>query len=247
MSFSVLTLNLWNISEPLATRYRALAAGLKRLRPDILCLQEADRDPASGEPQVKLVADMCGLANLADAGELAIASTGPIAHSTSAALPEFAGDFPRRALTVETLIGGRPVRITNTHLAYRPEMTAEREVQTKALLSAISEGRPAADASPHVLSGDFNDTPDSLAVRAVLNNPEGFQDGFAVCHRDRPGFTYARRNKYVDAAWTLDQRIDYVFASRGLVVESCSVVFDGEDGFDLASDHFGVFCRLEFR
>jgi endonuclease/exonuclease/phosphatase family metal-dependent hydrolase len=51
MAFRVLTLNLWNISEPLAARYRALEAGLKQLRPDIVCLQEVYRDPASGRSQ----------------------------------------------------------------------------------------------------------------------------------------------------------------------------------------------------
>jgi endonuclease/exonuclease/phosphatase family metal-dependent hydrolase len=49
MSFSVLTLNLWNINEPLEVRHRALESGLKQIRPDIVCLQEADRDPKSGQ------------------------------------------------------------------------------------------------------------------------------------------------------------------------------------------------------
>ena len=54
MTFGVLTLNLWNINEPLEPRYRALAAGLKLLRPDIICLQEVARDPKSGRSQAEL-------------------------------------------------------------------------------------------------------------------------------------------------------------------------------------------------
>ncbi len=40
MQLTVLTLNLWNISEPLAPRMAALEARLKTLRPEIVCLQE---------------------------------------------------------------------------------------------------------------------------------------------------------------------------------------------------------------
>lgn len=45
MTFSVLTLNLWNTNEPLAARYAALESGLTRLRPDIVCLQEVESRP----------------------------------------------------------------------------------------------------------------------------------------------------------------------------------------------------------
>jgi len=42
------------------------------------------------------------------------------------------------------------------------------------------------------------------------------------------------------------ERLDYIFASRDLALEDCSVVFDGNNGLDFVSDHFGVFCRLAF-
>jgi endonuclease/exonuclease/phosphatase family metal-dependent hydrolase len=84
-------------------------------------------------------------------------------------------------------------------------------------------------------------------VRTVLDSEEGFQDAFAECHPDSPGITYSCHNRYVDPAWTLDERIDYIFASRDLAIKDCSVVFDGNNGFGLASDHFGVFCDLAFR
>ena len=57
MTLRLLTLNVWNISGPLEPRYRALAAGLKKLRPDIVCLQEVCRDPKTGRSQAALVAD----------------------------------------------------------------------------------------------------------------------------------------------------------------------------------------------
>ena len=247
MSFGVLTLNLWNISEPLAARYAALEAGLKRLRPSIVCLQEADRDPTSGQSQAELVAKMCNHAHVVHDSELAIVCSSAIMRSSSVPLPEFPGDFPRQALSAELLIEGRPLLVTNTHLAYPPEMLEERRRQAEVLLAAIAHDRLTGRPVTQVLCGDFNDTADSPAVRAVLDSKGEFQDAFIECRPDSPGITYSCQNRYVDPAWTLDERIDYIFASRDLVIKDCSVVFDGSNGFDLASDHFGVFCDLSFR
>jgi endonuclease/exonuclease/phosphatase family metal-dependent hydrolase len=247
VNFGVLTLNLWNINEPLEARHRALEAGLKQLRPDIVCLQEADRDPKSGQGQAELIAKMCGHAHVVGDNGLAIVCSGPIMRSSNVSLPEFPGDFPRQALSAELLISGQPLLVTNTHLAYLPEMIEERKRQAEMLLTAIKHHCSATRPMAKILCGDFNDTADSPAVRAVMDSGEGFQDVFAECFPNCQGTTYSCRNRYVDPSWTLDERIDYIFASRDLVAKSCSVVFDGNNGFDLASDHFGVFCNLAFR
>jgi endonuclease/exonuclease/phosphatase family metal-dependent hydrolase len=246
-TLGVLTLNLWNINEPLEARHRALESGLKQLRPDIVCLQEADHDPKSGQRQSELVAIMCGHAHVVDHNGLAIVSSSPIMRSSNVPLPEFPGDFPRHALSAELSIGGRLLLVTNTHLAYLPEMVAERQRQAEMVLTAIEHRCSTGKQMAKILCGDFNDTADSPAVRAVMDGKEDFQDVFEECFPDFPGITYSCSNRYVDPAWTLDQRIDYIFASRDLAVKDCSVVFDGNNGFDLASDHFGVFCNLAFR
>ena len=247
MSFGVLTLNLWNINEPLDRRYGALETGLKRLRPDIVCLQEVDRDPKSGRSQSELIAKMCSHAHVVEDNGLAIACSVPIVRSAHVSLPEFPGDFPRQMLSVELLIDNRPLLVTNTHLAYPPKMIEERKKQTEILLASIKHHRSTGRGTAKILCGDFNDVADSPAVKAVLDSDEDFHDVFAECHPNSPGFTYARHNRYVDPSWTLDERIDYIFVSRDLVPERCSVVFDGNNGLDFVSDHFGVFCRLAFR
>ena len=122
MSFGVLTLNLWNINGPLDTRYGALEMGLERLRPDIVCLQEVDRDPQSGRSQSELIAKMCSHAHLVEDNGLAIVSSIPIVRSAHVSLPEFPGDFPRQSLSAELAIDNRPLLVTNTHLAYPPKM-----------------------------------------------------------------------------------------------------------------------------
>jgi endonuclease/exonuclease/phosphatase family metal-dependent hydrolase len=247
MSFSVLTLNLWNINEPLDTRYVALEAGLKRLRPDIVCLQEVYRDPKSGRSQSELIAKMCSHLHVVEGNGLAIVCSIPVVRSGHAPLPEFAGDFPRQVLSAQLLIESRPLSLTNAHLAYPPEMIQERQKQAETLLVSIKHSNSTEGAIAKLLCGDFNDVVDSPAVRTLLGSDENFHDVFAECHPNDPGFTYACRNKYVDPSWTVDERIDYIFANRDLLPQECSVVFDGSNGFDFVSDHFGVFCRLAFR
>src|SRR5512141_2002358 len=242
MGFSVLTLNLWNVSEPLAVRFGALEAGLKQLRPDIVCLQEVYRDPKSGRSQAELVAGVGNLAHTVEQNGLAILCANPAVRSDSVVLPEFPGDFPRDVLLAEFLIEGRPLLVANTHLAYPPEMVQERRQQAAALLAAIE--RLSSGAAAKILCGDFNDVPDSPAVRAVLKGTENFRDVFAECHPGEPGFTYSPKNRYVEPSWTVDERIDYIFTNRAVAPKDCSVVFDGSNGLDLVSDHFGVFGAL---
>lgn len=246
MSLSVLTLNLWNINEPLEPRYRALAAGLKRLRPDIVCLQEVYRDPGSRRSQARLVAEMCGHANCVEENGLAILCAQPAVRSHSVALPQFPGDPSRHVVMAEFLFEGRPLLVVNTHLAYQPEMTEERRQQARALMAAVKRRYPRRDGIAKIICGDFNDVMDSPAIRVVLASDEDFRDAFFECQSNSPGFTYSPRNPYVERSWTVEERIDYIFVSRGLLPKNCAVVFDGSDRLDFASDHFGVFCKLEF-
>jgi endonuclease/exonuclease/phosphatase family metal-dependent hydrolase len=246
MTFSILTLNLWNISEPLEPRYAALAAGLKNLRSDIICLQEVYCDPKSGRSQAKLIADMSGLAHFAEICGLTVLCSQPVVRLHSAALPQFPGDFPRHVMLAEFLIEGRSLLVVNTHLAYPPEMIDGRKKQVEALLAAVKRLYPRSRRMAKILCGDFNDIADSPAIRAVSSSDEKFIDVFAECNPNNPGFTYSPRNQYVERSWTKDERIDYIFINCELMPKDCAVVFDGNNGFDFASDHFGVFCRLAF-
>jgi endonuclease/exonuclease/phosphatase family metal-dependent hydrolase len=245
MGFRVLTLNIWNISEPLAVRFRALEAGLKHLRPDIVCLQEVDRDPSSGRSQADLIGDMCNLAHRVEHNGLAILSANPAVRSDSVALPEFPGDVPREILLVEFAVEGTTLLVATTHLASPVELIEERRQQAEALLAATE--RLYTKIPTKILCGDFNDVPDSPAVRAVLDSQQEFRDSFAECHPGESGFTYLSKNRYVNRSWTLVQRIDYIFTGRDVVSNDCSVVFDGSNGLDLVSDHYGVFGNFAFR
>ena len=142
MTFRLLTLNLWNISEPLEPRYRALAAGLKKLRPDLVCLQEVYRDPGSGRSQAALVAEMCGLNHHVGEDGLSIISSQPVVRSVTKPLPQMPDDPPRRVLLAEFVVGARRLLVANTHLAYRPKMVEGRRKQAQAALTAIRRHYP---------------------------------------------------------------------------------------------------------
>ncbi len=227
------------------SRFAALAAGVKQLRPDIICLQEVAHEPRSGRRQSERVAQMCELPHVIDNEALSILCRTPIVRSQSAALPEAPRDEPRQVLLAQTLIEGRPMLIANTHLAWRPEMIAERKTQAAARLAALARFAQADAANANILCGDFNDDPESPAVRLVTDGGAGFQDVYAACHPGDPGFTWSLQNPYVDQSTNRGQWIDYIFAAGGLRPRDCSIVFDA-NGLDFASDHFGVFCNLEF-
>lgn len=247
MSFRILTLNVWNINEPLEPRYRSMAAGLKKLRPDIVCLQEVDRDPKSGRSQSELIAEMCGLAHHVEKNGLAILCSQRVARSSTAALPQFPGDPPRHVIMTEISIEGRPVLVINTHLAYRPEMIEERRKQATAVIAMLKRQLGNGGNVTKILCGDFNDVPGSPSVRALLNSDDSFYDVFVECNPTNSGITYSCKNRYVDPHWTVDQRIDYIFASDELVARNCDVVFNGNNDLDIVSDHFGVFATLSFQ
>ena len=247
MTLRLLTLNLWNISQPLEPRYHALAAGLKKLRPEIVCLQEVYRDPKSGRSQAGLVAQMCGLGHHMEEKGLAIISSQAAIRSAFEPLPQMPDDPPRNVLLAEFVVEGRRLLLANTHLAYRPKTIEGRKKQAQAVLTAIRRHDPKPGGCPKVLCGDFNDVADSPAIRLVLNDKIGFRDAFRECHPRSRGYTYSPpRNPYVDPSWTEDQRIDYIFLTRGLKAKTCSVVFDNTRGLRFVSDHFGVFCNVQF-
>jgi len=240
MRLRVLTLNLWNVSEPLAPRMAALAAGLAALQPDIVCLQEVGGDPRTGRRQSRSAADACGLRHAIDHEQLSILSRFRIECWRHVALPIVPRDEPRHGLLADIQVGGRQVLIANTHLCWRPEWRAERKMQVDALLGAL-ERHEARDAT--ILCGDFNDDPDSPALRAVVESGLVFRDAFAVCYEGQSGYTWSRQNPYVDRSTLRDQRIDYIFCAGALTPSACAVVFN--DAECLASDHYGLLATFD--
>jgi endonuclease/exonuclease/phosphatase family metal-dependent hydrolase len=249
----ILTLNLWNITEPLEQRMSGLIAGIRQLQPDITCLQEVSRHPQLRLLQSEIIARECGIAHHAFSlsgcwGErqegLAILSRYQIARSTKVALPDFAGDGARQVFLAELEVGSHRIVIANTHLAFPLGMAGERESQARALNAAVKEFQKQFHVRPVVICGDLNDQPGSPAVRAIRDGEFGRFDVFAS--GEESGSTYSSKNPYVDSGLWPDGRIDYIFANAELATVDRSIVFDGRRGLAIVSDHFGLFCKLEF-
>jgi endonuclease/exonuclease/phosphatase family metal-dependent hydrolase len=253
---SVLTLNIWNISEPLEQRMSLLIAGLNELKPGIVCFQEVSPHPAQSRLQSEIVAERCGFAHHRfsltghwenrDEG-LAVLSQYPIARTATVALPAFPGDRARQVLFAEIELETHRVLVANTHLAYALHMTSERKSQVFALNRAIANYRKKFEAKSAIICGDFNDKPDSPAIQAMLGDEPKRFDAFVSCNTARDGHTFTSKNPYVDGTLWPDWRIDYIFGDGELDPVDCRVVFDGRDGLRIASDHFGVFCTLVFK
>lgn len=250
----VLTLNIWNINAPLQQRMALLVAGLNALKPDIVCLQEVSPDPKLSRLQSEIIAERCGFAHhrysLTGHWEnreegLAILSRHAIARTATVALPEFPDDRARQVLLAEIDIGAHRLLVANTHLAYALHMTEARKAQVLALNRAIGEYRNRFDAQAVIVCGDFNDQPDSPAIEAMLHNDAARFDAYASCNPGREGHTFTAKNPYVDGALWPDWRVDYIFGEGALTPVDCRVVFDGSEQ-GIASDHFGVFCTLDF-
>ena len=247
----VLTLNIWDVGESLDRRNALLAAGLKRLQPDIVCLQEVSRLPPTQPIRSEQFAVPCGLAHhiFSGLGEgqvreanlprnmegLSILSRFPATRQESVALPYFTGDVPRQILLAEFAIGQSRIAVGTTHLAFPPTFSTEREVQMQRALDAI------------ILTGDLNDEPGSAAVQTIFGSRHGFRDAYAACHPGDHGATFTSSNPYVGPGYAPGLRIDFIFATAKLEPVECALVFDGTGGLDFVSDHLGVLCVFEDR
>jgi endonuclease/exonuclease/phosphatase family metal-dependent hydrolase len=254
----VLTLNIWDVGDSVDRRDALLVSGLRRLQPDIVCLQEVSRLPATQQVHSELFAAPCGLPHhlFSGLGEsearaahlprsmegLSILSRFPALRQASVALPYFAGDIPRQIFLAEFSIGGGRIAVATTHLAFPPAFFREREIQLQKALDAIDQFTAHSDMDAIILAGDFNEESSSPAVQAVLGSRHGFLDAHSACHPDDPGATFTSRNPYVGPGFETGQRIDFIFATRRLEPVECRLAFDGTGGLDFVSDHLGVLC-----
>ena len=256
----VLTLNLWNRSDPWEERLAVIRAGLERMQPDVVCLQEVLALPDFD--QAAAIADGLGYAvAFGDAGSdhylfgNAILSRWPVLASESRPLPRCGTHENRLVLRalLDSPHGRMPVLCT--HLNWRFEQGHVRVAQVQDIVrfadATFDEGH-----LPAVLAGDFNAEPGSDEIRYLrgftgLGGPcVHFVDCWAAAGLG-DGATFVRRNPYARTANEPDRRIDYVFV-RGPndrlegSAEACEVAFDGPVDGAWASDHRGVFATIGF-
>lgn len=261
----IVTWNIWWRFGPWEARRPAIVETLRRLDPDIVCLQEVWLDLATGTSAAHAIADALGgdrtvaLGNRADLDGLgfanAVVSRWPIASSEFRPLPSPPEFEEYRVLLRADIDGPRgPLQVFTTHLHWRLDHSAIRQHQVREVCRFVKESP---DRSfPAVLCGDFNADPTADEIRmltghaAVPEPPVVFHDTWTVAgHGD--GHTWSNANPYAVLDLDVDRRIDYVlagFPKKGGAGHAVHAEVIGTEPIDgvMPSDHYGVLADLRY-
>ncbi len=154
--------------------YDRLVGVIKKLRPDIVALQEVDwgTERASGADQAKILAELCrmhyafGQAMPHQGGQYgeAILSRFPIEKTVVHPLPYQIDLEPRAAIEVVIRPAGiGPISFVGTHLCHKSN---ELRIQQTRRLTQLF---PSKEGIPVVLAGDFNARPGSEPMNVLLS------------------------------------------------------------------------------
>jgi endonuclease/exonuclease/phosphatase family metal-dependent hydrolase len=241
----------------LTARLAHIAAAIRELDPDVICLQEV---PWRWGSAAQRLAEELGLnyvyarangnrwAILFEEGE-AILSRYPLRESDCLELEPRADFFQRRVVlraTADTPWG--PLRLFATHLTHDNPAANRGQAASLAEFVARSGGGPA------VVAGDFNAEEEAPQIQAL-----GWVDTYRRVHPDDPGYTCCVDDLTGGPDQVLTKRIDYLFfvpgasqgdtsANRARVVSSRRVLdgpFRTAGGWLWPSDHVGVLSEIE--
>ena len=246
-SLTVVTLNLWHDQHDWPKRLNVIVAEMRRIRPDVLCLQEVLQNP-----------------NLRNQAETLGDSLACHVQFATVDGPERPKRFGNAILTPhEVLVGesrnlvpaddyravahvrfnwrGRAVDAYSTHLHHTAEGGSIRATQIRHLLAYVDSTR---GDGPVVIAGDFNCELGSPEMNLVTAR---YDDAFHTVH---PKASRIEATTYNSRFGADPGVIDHIFVERRgvkpLIPLVCEVIFDsvGPDSV-WASDHFGVVARLE--
>ena len=245
-TLTVVTLNLWHDSHDWPKRLGVILPELRRIRPDVICLQEVLQNPELRN-QAATLGDSLGYAvQFASVdgperpkryGNAILTPHRVLADGARNLEPT---DDYRAVAHVRFAWRGRNIDAYSTHLHHTPQGGAIRATQIRHLLAWVDSTR---GDGPVVLAGDFNaelGTPEMEPVTAR------YVDAFRAVH---PKASRAEAVTF-NARFGVDPgAIDHVFVERAgakrLVPIGSEVIFRtvGPDSV-WASDHYGVVARL---
>ena len=245
-SLTIVTLNLWHDQHDWPKRLNVIVAEMRRIRPDVLCLQEVLQNP-NLRNQAETLGDSLGchvqFASV-DGPERpkrygnAILTPHSILVGESRNL-EPADDY-RAVAHVRFNWNGRAVDAYSTHLHHTTEGGSIRATQIRHLIAYVDSTR--GDGSV-VIAGDFNCELGSAEMNLVTAR---YDDAFHTVH---PKASRAEATTYNSRFGVDPGVIDHIFVgprgTKPLVPFACEVIFNsvGPDSV-WASDHFGVVARL---
>jgi endonuclease/exonuclease/phosphatase family metal-dependent hydrolase len=228
---------------------KASAAVIRAHQPDIVGLQEMDRFWARSADQDEpaVLASALGMPHQCYAPNLdhrpdvhsavphqygtAILSRFPILECTNALLPR-TGESEQRGLTLAVIdVRGVSLRVYNTHLH---TASADRLLQTAEIARVLD----AAGNAPLLLMGDFNARPTAPELGPIQSRLVDAWRQAGKATPDNPdGLTSPAR-----LSGPPTSRIDYVFASSAIIVDSVHVPLDAQTR--AASDHYPVVANV---
>lgn len=208
-----------------------MVAGLAKLAPDVICLQEAATwclqarwlawrlSRRTGRRYHVSQARKAGYRGIFEG--LAVLSASPAESKGRLRL----GAQGRVAQRVRLSAGGRPV-VANVHFDHRGSGSDNRASQARRVVRWLGAS------APLVLCGDLNDQPDSpaLAVLGEHYRSAHVEFGFEV--------------KGTAPAWEAGRVIDYILVSPGMAVVEAGVFLDSPVNGVWPSDHVGLWARL---
>jgi endonuclease/exonuclease/phosphatase family metal-dependent hydrolase len=241
-TLTVVTLNLWHDQRDWPKRLDRIVGELRRIRPDVLCLQEVLQHPDLRN-QAETLGDSLGC-------HVQFASVDgperPKRYGNAVLTPhrvvsggernlEPTDDY-RAVAHVRFEWRGHLVDAYSTHLHHTPQGGAIRATQIRHLLAYVDSTR---GEGPVVLAGDFNaelGTPEMKAVAAR------YTDAFHAVHPKASRGEAATFNRHFGPDPGV---IDHIFVDRRLRPVASEVLFRtvGPDSV-WASDHFGVAAKL---
>ena len=245
-TLTVVTLNLWHDQHDWPKRLTVILGELRRIRPDVLCLQEVLQNP-SLRNQAETLADSLGC-------RMQFASVDgperPKRYGNAVLTPhrvlasgernlDPADDY-RAVAHVRFEWRGRRIDAYSTHLHHTPEGGPIRAKQIRHLLAYVDSTR---GEGPVVLAGDFN---------AELHTPEmglltpRYVDAFRAVH---PKATRDEASTYNMRFGPDPGVIDHVFVDKKarpkLLPVATELIFRGVGPDSVwASDHYGLVAKL---
>ena len=264
----VVTQNLLGHHMDWPARLPAVVSWFRRLRPDVLALQEAV--VTTGYDQVtEIIAELDGEYHVRhpprrepDGSGISLASRWPIGQVRDLDLqvgPRTA-DFAATAqlADVHWPLAQQPLLMVNHKPSWATNLEYERGRQ--AVLTAGYVEELVERGHEHVVvAGDFDAMPDAASIRfwrgveALDGTSVSYRDAWELTHGAEPGPTFApSAMPLMTPEWQadLDRRIDYVFVRCGregptLRVTHCERILDTPVAGAWGSDHFGVAADLE--
>lgn len=256
----VATWNLWWRFGPWEERLRRIVDELRRVDADVVALQEVWA--ADGTSSADVIADELGLERVSAAdlemspGVLfgnAVLSRWPIEGSEVVRLPAGDANDERRLILRADVDGPNgPLQVFSTHLNWRFDQSAVRQLQVEQIAEFVQDSRPRT--YPPIVCGDFNAEPGSDEIRTLTGQRPVASDlvmldCWRAVHPTDPGFTWDNENPFVAEQLEPTRRIDYVLAGwpkaggAGHAVGAELIGAAPIDGM-YPSDHFGVVVEL---